>query len=255
MRNVRQFSKGTLMQFENAEELVKAVAARFLNWFSQCSQPSTIALSGGRMAAPLFGQIVSQSKGKNMVWDALRFFWADERCLPHDHVDSNFHLAKTHFFDPLNISRQSLFPFDEKGSPKQRAKRGREMIQKHCGDDPVFDLIFLGMGEDGHIASLFPENFQMDRDRHEVCFEVKTTKSPANRITLSYRVLAAAREIWIVISGKAKIKMLNEALMLSGQSPLVHLFSLRKHSRVFTDLVLKKENLLPRVQSDNGLSS
>ena len=103
---------------------------------------------------------------------------------------------------------------------------------------PVYDLVLLGMGEDGHIASLFPENMETDLRRTEACFHVTASKPPPHRITLSYGVLAAAKEAWILVSGEGKTQPLLQAIQNQSDTPFCRLLFLRRSTQIFTDIPL-----------------
>jgi len=228
--------------FDGPDHLAAGVAHRFLELIKRSEANQSVGLSGGRITELLFREIASQAVVSTFPLGQLQFFWADERCVPLDDPGSNYRLAKERLFDPLKIKPSQTFPFAGSETPKRMAELGRSMICEHFRvkqrETPVFDLIFLGMGEDGHIASLFPENQAEDLDRDEACYEVVASKPPPNRITLSYSVLAAAREIWIVIAGEGKANVLREALQSDGTTPIKQLLSLRRDTKIFTDISL-----------------
>jgi 6-phosphogluconolactonase len=229
-------------EFNGADHLAVGVAHQFLGLIERSEGNQDVGLSGGRITELLFREIARQAEELTFSFDQLHFFWADERCVPLDDPGSNYRLAKELLFDPLKINPSQTFPFAGGETPKKMTERGRSMIDEHFGvgqhETPVFDLIFLGMGEDGHIASLFPENQSEDLNRDESCYDVVASKPPPNRITLSYPVLAAAREIWIVISGEGKANVLREALQSDGTTPINRLLSLRRETKIFTDISL-----------------
>lgn len=230
----------TIDRFEGAEQLADSVARRLIGGLGQ-SQVQSIALSGGRITVKLFQAVSDRAKDQNLPLGDLKFFWADERCVPLDSPDSNYALAKEHLFDPLKIAEEQVFPFAGGQSPSEMSKLGQSMLSRELPHEqsgvPVIDLILLGMGEDGHIASLFPENLSLDQGREESCYDVVASKPPPDRITLSFPVLAAAKEVWLVISGDGKAEVLREALGGDKSKPVGHLLSLRQHTSIFTDLV------------------
>jgi 6-phosphogluconolactonase len=241
-KSIRSGAHWQAHQFDGPDHLAASAAHQFLELMERSEGNQSVGLSGGRITESLFREIARQSLVSAFPLDQLQFFWADERCVPLDDPGSNYRLAKELLFDPLKIDPSQTFPFAGGDTPKRTAEQGSSMICEHFGvgqrETPVFDLIFLGMGEDGHIASLFPENQAEDLDRDEVCYEVVASKPPPNRITLSYSVLAAAREIWIVISGEGKANVLKEALQSDGTTPIKQLLSLRRDTKIFTDISL-----------------
>jgi 6-phosphogluconolactonase len=103
---------------------------------------------------------------------------------------------------------------------------------------PVLDLVFLGMGEDGHVASLFPGAPEAVVNSTRWVIPVIGPKPPPQRLSLTFQVLAAAKEVWVLASGVGKEEALQESLRLGGSTPLAHLLSLRSRTRIMTDLPL-----------------
>ncbi len=230
------------VQYKSPQALASGVADRFLDVFKNTEGRKSIALSGGRITETLFRELVSQSKERGHTWAEFDFFWADERCVSLDDGASNYRLANELLFTPLQIAKEQTFPFAGGKEPAAMAAEGCEMLRQYFGvgnaDIPVVDLAFLGMGEDGHIASLFPENRESDLVQTAPCYDVVASKPPPNRITLSYPILQSAREVWLVVSGTGKAPVLKDALRGSGNTPLQTLLSMRSNTKVFTDLDL-----------------
>lgn len=251
-RRIWKTNHCTINTFASANELAAAVAEQWIQFIRYENRPLSITLSGGRIARPLFAQITRQTIRAQLDCSKLRFFWADERCVPPYHQASNFRLAQKNLLQPLDIDERQQFPFIGGVPPEVMAKKGLEMLLTAFGNlnqtskdktaktatTPILDLAILGMGEDGHIASLFPENMETDLRRTEACFNVTAGKPPPHRITLSYKVLAAAKQTWILVSGKGKIKTLLQALQNQNNTPIRHLLSRRQSTQIFTDLPL-----------------
>jgi len=105
------------------------------------------------------------------------------------------------------------------------------------GSQPVLDLIFLGMGEDGHVASLFPDTpAEIIRGTAPFLVIENSPKPPPRRISLSYAAMAAARQVWVLISGAGKEKALRESLNFSGKTSLGRVIQLRSHTRIFSEI-------------------
>ncbi len=248
-RRIWKTNHCTINTFANANELAAAVAEQWIQFIRDENRPLSIALSGGRIARPLFSQITRQTLRAQVDCSKLRFFWADERCVPPDHPASNFLLAQKHLLQPISIDERQQFPFIGSLPPKAMAKKGMQMLlaafhntnqtsKGKTDKTPILDLAILGMGEDGHIASLFPENMETDLRRPEACFNVTADKPPPHRITLSYKVLAAAKQTWILVSGKGKTKTLLQAIQNQSDTPIRRLLSRRQSTQIFTDIPL-----------------
>lgn len=106
------------------------------------------------------------------------------------------------------------------------------------GSLPVLDLVFLGMGEDGHVASLFPGAPESVVSSSRWVIPVIGPKPPPQRLSLTFQVLAAAKDVWVLASGVGKEEALKESLRIGGNTPLAQLLSLRSQTRIMTDLPL-----------------
>lgn len=255
-RRIWKTNHCTINAFAAANELAAAVAEQWIQFIRSENRPLSIALSGGRIAGRLFSQIARQTLRAQLDCSRLRFFWADERCVPSDHPASNFRLAQKYLLKPLGIDKRQQFPFVGGVPPKDMAERGLEMLltafrnptqtlKDKTVATPILDLAILGMGEDGHIASLFPENMETDLRRTEACFNVTAGKPPPHRVTLSYDVLADAKESWILVSGQGKTKPLLQSIQNQSDTPLRRLLSLRRSTQIFTDIPLPKQTVKP----------
>ena len=153
-------------------------------------------------ADPLRGQI---------EWQAVRFFFGDERCVPPDHPDSNYGMTRRTLFEPLKISDSNVYRIHGEDPPKAAADAYEHVLRQVLGEEPVLDLVMLGMGPEGHTASLFPGTFaQFDPKRYVVTTYIE--KLQADRVTLTPRAINAARGILLVTGGEAKAAALAEVL-------------------------------------------
>ena len=160
-----------LISFATADELARSVAGAWLDEIEsarRAGKPHCVALSGGRIAQKFFAAFVEQAKARKIgdggtpsLPGNVHFFWADERCVPPDDPESNFKMANELLFAPLKISENQIHRIRGEDSPSAAVKAAEEELRQIAlpGENrqPVLDLIFLGMGEDGHVASLFPD--------------------------------------------------------------------------------------------------
>lgn len=225
------------------EELAQAVAVRLVDELlalpADLCRP-ILALSGGRIAGKLFGALAEQSDRARSVLGQTRFFWADERCVPPDDPDSNFGVAQKLLFAPLNIPRDQIHRLRGEIPPAEAVAaaevEARQWAPLNDQGTPVFDLILLGMGEDGHVASLFPGETEGVMDCPAIYRAVVAAKPPPHRITLSYGVIAAARKVWVLASGPGKEAALKESLAAAGRTPLARVLRAREQTLIFTDI-------------------
>jgi 6-phosphogluconolactonase len=176
--------------------------------------PINIALSGGNTPLPIL-QLLQK---KRLSWDRYSFFMVDERCVANDNPASNYGNIQKVFFNQIESSK---FPVVREGiSYKESLAFYKEEIVKHvpinANGFPEFDLILLGMGDDGHTASLFPETKALLETKEVVVLnEVPQLKT--KRITLTYPVLINSKQIIVIVKGESKEEIIKE--LYSGASP------------------------------------
>ncbi|MCP5518104.1 MAG: 6-phosphogluconolactonase [Verrucomicrobiales bacterium] len=230
-----------LRQFSDSDSLATGAARRFLGALESRSprpHPFTVALSGGRIATPFYDALVAQTGGRRALWENVEFFFTDERWVPLDHPDSNFQLARERLFEPLEIPLVRCHALA--GGPDREfaaAQAQAELLARtprSVQGQPILDLVILGMGEDGHVASLFPEASAEVVESRKVYLPVEGPKPPPERLTLTYAVLAEAREVWVLINGSGKEAALQESLCENGRTPLARVIRSRERTQLFT---------------------
>jgi 6-phosphogluconolactonase len=202
-----------------------------------------VALSGGRVAPTFFAAIVAQKRARGISFDHLHFFWADERCVPPADTESNFRMANDNLFSPLNISASQIHRLKGEDTPESAAgDSSAELLSLAPVDaagQPVLDLVLLGMGEDGHVASLFPGADDKVLNCSTPFLVVRhSPKPPPMRLSMSYSTIAAAGQVWVLISGAGKDKALHDSMFLNCQTPLGRVMALHPGVRIFTDLTI-----------------
>jgi 6-phosphogluconolactonase len=235
-----------LISFATADELACAAAGAWLEEAASANragQPHCVALSGGRTAQEFFAAVVRRAKTRAVSFGRIRFFWADERCVPPNDPESNFRLAHEFLFVPLKIPDAQIHRIPGEMPPEAAAARAASEICRvaplNASGQPVLDLVLLSMGEDGHVASLFPGESEAVISSKAVYRAVKNSpKPPPNRITLGYTALAAARQVWVLVSGASKETALRDSLALGKKTPLGQLIQSRSNTRIFNDFQL-----------------
>jgi len=236
-----------LFSFASADELARAVADAWLDEIAavnRAGKSHCVALSGGRIAQKFFAAVVEQNQTRKVSFERVHFFWADERCVPPTAAESNFKMADGLLFQPLKISPAQIHRLRGELAPDAAVKIAEEEIRRFAPADerysPVLDLVLLGMGEDGHIASLFPNAGSEVLNCPAPFLAVENSpKPPPRRISLSYAAIAAARRVWVLASGAGKEGILQASLSADGQTPLARVIRSRTPQspvRVFTDL-------------------
>jgi len=235
-----------LIPFSSDVELAKGAAKQWLEQVraaSRSGQPYCAALSGGRIARQFLAAVAELAGAQANLLDSVHFFWGDERCVPPTDPESNFSIAQQFLFVPLRISDAQIHRIRGEAPPELAAAEAEAELCRIAPlantGQPLVDVIFLGMGEDGHVASLFPgESEQVMADK-AVYRPVTAVKPPPRRITLSYSAIAAARQVWVLASGAGKEKALRESLAPTGRTPLARVLKLRSNTRILTDIPLK----------------
>lgn len=174
----------------------------------------TVALSGGRTPKLLFDCLTKQAGIRELPWSRCYFFWVDERYVPVTDSASNFKMAQESLLAPLQIPESNVFHMpthvDLDTAVAQYGQTLRDFFSLSPNEVPQFDLIQLGMGPDGHTASLFPQSFDPN-DERLVAWTVPPA-APHHRITLTPRVLQAGVNIMVLLTGQDKAKMLKTVL-------------------------------------------
>ena len=232
-----------LISFANPDELAQAVAGAWLREIeaaSRAGQSHFVALSGGRIARKFFAAAAALAKAGAVPMQSVHFFWADERCVPPDSAESNFRLTRELLLAPLKIPDDHIHRIRGEAEAKLAATEAEAEIRRvaplDASGQPVLDLIFLGMGEDGHVASLFPGEPEAVMASRPVYRTVTAPKPPPRRVTLGYAAIAAARQVWVLASGPDKEAALHQSLNPAGQTPLARVLQQRSFSKVFTNI-------------------
>ena len=234
-----------LIWFTDDDALARAVADRWLDELENCADaaaPYGVALSGGRIAKKLFAAAAEGARTRSVSFAETHFFWSDERCVPPTDAESNFAPAQALLLDPLGIPPDRIHRVRGEISPTRAAAEAEAEICRiaplTAAGQPVLDLIFLGLGEDGHVASLFPGAPDEVVRSQAVYLPVIASKPPPRRITMNFATLAAARQVWVLASGTGKEDALRRSLSTNGDTPLARVLRLRDQTVIFTDITL-----------------
>jgi 6-phosphogluconolactonase len=215
--------KTMVQQFKNIEQASIAVADQIMNIANSAVSDKgfcTIVLAGGRTPQQTYELLSKPPRAEQMDWHQSHFFWGDERWLASDHPDSNFFMAHRALFSKVHIPPHNIHQIP---AGHQAPENGAEMYEKHLRDFfhsksltessnnsenitfPSFDLVLLGMGTDGHTASLFPgSNFLAEKEKWVTAVDGSKGSPPIPRITLTLPVLNQAKNILFLISGNKK---------------------------------------------------
>jgi len=182
----------------------------------------SVALSGGSTPSPLYRLLTEEPYRSQIPWAQVDLFWADERCVPPDDPGSNYRLAYEALIAHTPIPAENVHRVRGELAPKAAARAyDRELRRFFCGPRPRFDLVLLGLGSDGHTASLFPTSEALqETERLAVATTAFYDNRPTERVTLTLPPLNAARQVLFLVSGPEKAEIVQAVLAdVDGRLP------------------------------------
>ncbi|HSN29024.1 MAG TPA: 6-phosphogluconolactonase [Kofleriaceae bacterium] len=201
-----------VQRFKDLEAVSRAGAEELVQLARASNGPFHVALSGGSTPKRMHEILASMGR-EALPWERVVLWWGDERTVPPDHPDSNFGMAKRTLLDPLKLTR--YFRMEGERDPAAAAADYEKRMLAEVGSPPALDLVFLGMGPDGHTASLFPGTQALGaHDRWVVSNPVDSpvAKGKTVRITVTLALLAAAKRVRFLVAGPDKTHILPRAL-------------------------------------------
>ncbi len=171
----------------------------------------TIALVGGSTPKRLYELLAEEPYVSRIDWLRVHVFWGDERCVPPDHADSNYRMARETLLARVPIPVGNIFPMPGAAEPEEGARQYEATIRRFFGlqvgsEFPAIDLVLLGLGTDGHTASLFPGSVVLKERRRLVAAvsPPQTSRPAVSRLTLTLPFFRKARNVWFLVSGEKK---------------------------------------------------
>jgi len=206
----------------------------------------TLVLSGGSTPRPLYELLASSGYAEIMPWSETHLFWGDERCVPPDHPMSNFRMANDAFIRHVPVPDENVHRIrGELGLPREAAadyEREIDDFFSSCDEDysgpPLFDLILLGLGSDGHTASLFPGSPVLLLTNHTVTAAEAPESAPVrHRITMTLQTICNAERIVFLVSGSSKKRLVRSIHAGGGDAAAYPAAMIRARSDLvwFTD--------------------
>jgi 6-phosphogluconolactonase len=202
--------------YETGEELA-LTAAEYVIDIGQAAIESggrfSIVLAGGSTPRPVYQLLASEAFNSRLDWNKVHVFWGDERPVPPDHPDSNFGMAEETLLSNVSIPASNIYRMKGEVPPQDAAREYEKELRRFFSDQPwpQFNLILLGMGDDGHTASLFPNTAALHETERWVAAN-PVEKLSTTRITLTVPAINTARHVLFLVKGENKAEPLKAVL-------------------------------------------
>lgn len=204
-----------------------ALAYHVAQWMTQAAMaargPFRVSLSGGSTPKTLYGLLASDEFRNRFPWQLVSWYWGDERFVPYDDPESNFRMTREAMLTKVPVPPENIHPIPTDGTPEDSARRYERTLQKAYGAatlDPhrtLFDIMLLGLGPDGHTASLLPEGPALDERKRWVA--VVAHGRPEVRITMTYPALESSQRVAFLVAGKQKAAIFSAIRKGGSQVP------------------------------------
>lgn len=184
------------------------VAREFSSYFAEFveGKPQVqVALSGGSTPKVVF-DVLAADYGQKMDWSKVHFYWGDERCVPPGDEESNFKMTVDHLFSKIEVPKENIHRILGENDPNSEAMRYANLLEINLDrveGIPEFDLVILGMGDDGHTASIFPHEIDL-WDAEDHCVVATHPETGQKRISINGKVINRAKEVVFLVTGKGK---------------------------------------------------
>jgi 6-phosphogluconolactonase len=205
-------ARGRFETFDDAQALARHTAEWMTMAALAATGPFRVSLSGGSTPKTLYALLASLDFRDRFPWPRVHWFWGDERFVPHDHPDSNYRMAWEAMLAKAPVPPENIHPVPTDGTPEDAARRYEEILQKTYGATaldparPLFDITLLGLGADGHTASLLPGEAVLDERRRWVA--AVAHGRPEVRITMTYPAIESSRAVAFLVAGEEKAAIL-----------------------------------------------
>ncbi|MDF1574044.1 MAG: 6-phosphogluconolactonase [Bacteroidales bacterium] len=206
--------------YPDQDTLIAAFVCEFLRYIEEETEEGKhlhIALSGGSTPLAIFKQLAEQSKQED--WSHVSLYWGDERCVPPDHPESNYGRAREALLEALDLDQDRIHRIRGEEPPPAEAERyGQELLKFLPNENgfPVFDWIWLGLGMDGHTASIFPQQIEL-WTAGSPCIVSSHPETDQPRISLTGGVINVARRVSFIASGSEKASVIRDIFRKEGR--------------------------------------
>lgn len=206
------------ISISNNKVEVAEVFAEYLKDLIVSNNQVNIALSGGSTPKVVFDYMAEHYN--ELEWSKVHFYWGDERCVPPTHTESNYKMTVDHLISKISIPTQNINRIKGENDPIEEAKAYGTAIENNVPlveGIPQFDLVMLGMGDDGHTVSIFPHQIEL-WDSTNTCEVATHPDSGQKRVTITGKIVNQAKEIAFLVTGKGKAEKLAAILKNENES-------------------------------------
>ncbi len=215
-------TKNNIFIWKDTEAASIAAAYFFVTECHRCIAKKgkfVVALSGGNTPKRLYQLLASPEFSRNIPWNNIFLFWSDERYVPQTDADSNYRMVKENLLDHISIPLNNIFPMPVNSTPKEAAKEYETTIRHFFNNKKnVFDWLLLGLGEDGHTASLFADTVIL-KEKKRFIKEVWVKQKQTWRISFTLPLINKATQIIFLVSGKEKATVVADILTHKKKYP------------------------------------
>ena len=201
--------------FDSPDSLAQLLATDLMQEINNSSREFFLSISGGSTPKILFRELSRSPYKEKLDWSKVHIFWCDERCVPPEDSDSNYGMTKNILFDHINIPSENIHRIIGESHPEKEtvnyAKEIEKILPKDNNNFPRFDWVLLGLGSDGHTASLFP-NSELLYSCSNIAGVAIHPVSGQKRISLTENVINNSKRITFMVTGKDKAAILSDIL-------------------------------------------
>jgi 6-phosphogluconolactonase len=198
------------------EKLADEFSCQFQK-LTQSQEKVHVALSGGSTPKVIFDYLAENFTAE-IDWSKVFFYWGDERCMPPSDPESNYKMTLDHLLSKITIPAENIFRVQGENDPIEEAIRYGNVLDQHlpkANEIPQFDLVILGLGDDGHTASIFPDSIQLWDSSHN-CEVAAHPDSGQKRVTITGKIINNAKRVAFLVTGVSKAEKLREIVKQEG---------------------------------------
>ncbi|REG81082.1 6-phosphogluconolactonase [Algoriphagus antarcticus] len=199
------------LKIYDTKEQVAKEFSEYFRYLANSDQTIHVALSGGSTPKIIFDYLATHF-GNEIDWSKINFYWGDERCVAPDDSESNYKMTVDHLLSKIEIPEENIFRVLGENEPKAEAVRYSQLLDTELpklNDIPQFDLVMLGMGDDGHTVSIFPDSIKLWDDK-ENCVVAVHPDSGQKRVTITGKIVNNAKAVAFLVTGAGKAEKVQE---------------------------------------------